>query len=100
MLAPHHAENAKLGIAWFASQQRNDFLIFRGRELMLCDQLGCDGHLVSAGTADNIDSKMPRPSVDPMSGSQARSGCGIMPITLRSRLSTPAMLRIEPFGLS
>ena len=35
-----------------------------------------------------------------MMDSEARSGCGIMPITLRSRLRTPAMLRREPFGLS
>ena len=39
------------------------------------------------------------PSVEPMYVLVARSGWGIMPSTLRSRLSTPAMLRMEPLGL-
>src|SRR5665213_1680623 len=90
MLATHNAEEAELRVTRFASQQRDDFLILRGRELMLLHQLRCNGHFVSAGivvaTRDvNMDSKIPSPSRDPISRSHARSGCGIMPITLRSR---------------
>src|SRR5438067_13896126 len=36
----------------------------------------------------------------PIRASDARSGWGIMPITLRSRLSTPAMSLTEPLGRS
>ena len=47
-----------------------------------------------------IDWKMVSPSLDPIRSSAARSGCGISPMTLRSRFSTPAISRMEPFGLS
>src|SRR5579863_8665456 len=100
VLAPHDREDAEFGIARFAAEQRLDFAVLGLGELVLGDEFGCDGHRVRAGTAENKDSKMARPSVDPMSGSQARSGCGIMPITLRSLLRMPAMSRREPLGLS
>src|SRR6185312_1563437 len=100
MLAPHHAEDAEFGIARFAPEQGYDFLVFRGGELMLFDQLRCDCHLARAGTALRTDSKIPRPSVEPISGSQARSGCGIMPRTLRPSLRIPAISRAEPLGFS
>src|SRR5260370_27278870 len=45
-----------------------------------------------------IDLKTPKPSALPSSASEQRSGCGIMPRTLRSRLQMPAMLRADPFG--
>ena len=41
-----------------------------------------------------------RPSAEPSSGSEARSGCGISPTTLRPTLHTPAMSSTEPLGLS
>ena len=41
-----------------------------------------------------------RPSALPSTGSQARSGCGIRPTTLRASLQMPAMLLSEPFGLA
>ena len=40
------------------------------------------------------------PSSDPSSGSEARSGCGMSPTTLRPALHTPAMSSTDPFGLS
>ncbi len=39
------------------------------------------------------------PVLDPSRGSDARSGCGINPTTLPSRLQMPAMSSMEPFGL-
>ncbi len=54
VLAPHHAEDAEFGVGRFAAEQGDDFLVLRGRELMLLDQLRCDGHLVSAGTAESM----------------------------------------------
>ena len=44
--------------------------------------------------------KMSLPSLDPSKSSQARSGCGINPSTLRSRLQMPAMLSRDPLGLA
>ena len=38
------------------------------------------------------------PSDDPSNGSHARSGCGIIPSTLRRSLTMPAMSCIDPFG--
>jgi len=47
-----------------------------------------------------MERNITKPSVDPMSASEARSGCGIMPITLRAGFSTPGMFRVDPLGLS
>ena len=47
----------------------------------------------SAGvTAFTTDSSTTRPSALPSDSSQARSGCGIRPTTLRRSLQMPAML--------
>ena len=43
---------------------------------------------------------MGRPSTPPSSGSQHRSGWGIMPSTLRFSLTMPAMLASAPLGLA
>src|SRR4029077_537554 len=50
-------------------------------------------------SASTIERKITRPSEEPIGFSMARSGCGIRPATLRSRLQMPAMLAIEPLGL-
>ncbi len=42
---------------------------------------------------------MRRPSALPRMGSQARSGWGIRPATLRAALQMPAMFCKEPLGL-
>src|SRR5215469_8847680 len=60
------------------------------------------GHL--AGDVDSapiltdarIDSKIVRPSVEPLNGSTACSGCGIRPKTLPASLTMPAMSSWEP----
>src|SRR5258707_5383214 len=44
--------------------------------------------------------KISRPSLEPSISSQARSGWGIMPRTLRSRLQMPAIFEREPLGLA
>ena len=49
-----------------------------------------------AASALTSEPRITSPSVDPISGSAARSGCGIMPSTLRSRFRMPAMLRMDP----
>src|ERR1700675_3742282 len=49
--------------------------------------------------ARTMDSKIFTPSVQPSAGSLARSGCGIIPNTLRPGLQIPAMLSSDPFGL-
>src|ERR1700761_5596486 len=56
------------------------------------------GH--QAFTIDNIDSNNASPSSLASRLSEARSGCGIRPNTLRLILVTPAILSSEPFGLA
>jgi hypothetical protein len=46
-----------------------------------------------------IDRKITAPSSPPISGSQQRSGWGIIPNTLPRVFTIPAMLFIEPLGL-
>src|SRR3954452_2153705 len=102
VLAPHHAEDAELGIGGLPVKNGYDFLVLRFGELMLRNQGRSDcqrAHNLPARLAA-IERRMTSPSLDPISGSVARSGCGIRPITLRSRLSTPAMSSSEPLGLS
>src|SRR5438552_19153943 len=50
--------------------------------------------------APTRDSKTLKPSVQPSSGSQERSGCGIVPNTLRSGQQIPRTLSSEPLGLA
>src|SRR5438094_285706 len=103
MLAPHHAEDSKFGDSRLAAEQPQDLLVLVGRDLMLGDGFRSDGrhHPTKTGapTEAASDWKTPSPSVDPSSGSEARSGCGIMPITLPSRFTMPAMSSIDPLGL-
>src|ERR1700733_3386025 len=64
----------------------------------------CENPIPYAETAacrmsDSIsERKITKPSAEPIGASTARSGCGIRPSTLRSRLHTPAMFASEPFG--
>src|SRR5262249_22522616 len=58
------------------------------------------GRLKPAPTLAEIERKTPSPSAQPSNPSEQRSGCGIMPMTLRSRLQMPAIDRAEPFGLA
>src|SRR5271157_1313101 len=53
-----------------------------------------------AAIAATSEWKIFAPSVMPSSGAEARSGCGIMPRTLRPSLQIPAMFSSEPLGLA
>src|ERR1700677_2355618 len=103
MLTPHDAEDAQLGIARLAAQNGYDLPVFGFGELVLGDQVRGDGHAAhtAAGCeAATRERKMTRPSLEPINGSAARSGCGINPSTLRPALRTAAMSRCEPLGVS
>src|SRR2546421_4101291 len=64
-------------------------------------KLGTPSHLSCAWTSVAVSEwKTPRPSAEPSRSSQARSGCGIRPMTLRVRLQMPAILSREPFGFA
>ena len=57
----------------------------------------------SAPTLDDCDDRFEyrrRPSALPSAGSQARSGCGIRPTTLRASLQMPAIALTDPFGFA
>src|SRR5581483_2434129 len=89
VLAPHHLENAELGLCRLAFQDLSDFVEF---------ERGKCTHAVTRERT--MLSRMTLPSSDPISASAARSGCGIMPITLRRSLQIPAMSPSDPLGLS
>src|SRR5207244_1047182 len=76
VLAPHHAEDAELSVGGFAPQQRNDFPVFIPGQLVLRDQLRSNrrGAHTLAASAPAIERRMTSPSVEPISGSVARSG--------------------------
>src|SRR5690606_13624193 len=54
-------------------------------------------HAAAASTASRSEPSTSLPSSQPRSGSTARSGCGIMPMTFPASLTTPAIDRDEPF---
>src|SRR6267143_6075034 len=63
---------------------------------------GATAHAVALAaptSASTMERKMTKPSLEPRADSTARSGCGIRPATLRSRLQMPAILRTAPLGL-
>ena len=71
----------------------------------LLKQLPTEGERVVMGPGENAGapaaataSKTRSPSVEPVSGSTACSGCGISPTTLPASFRTPAMSRADPFG--
>src|SRR5260370_1308053 len=110
VLAPHHGENAKLGNVGIAAENfLNARVLFGGHAVFRGDFRGdfnfrgCRSHQAVAFAAETSDStsdrKITRPSAEPSANSTARSGCGIRPATLRSRLQMPAMLWSEPLGL-
>ena len=53
-----------------------------------------------AAKCSMTERKTKAPSALPRIASVQRSGCGIMPSTLRRALTMPAMLRAEPLGLA
>src|SRR6185295_9062283 len=61
------------------------------------DSRAPQSYLATTAMARTRASRICRPSAEPSSGSDARSGCGMRPTTLRSRLQTPAMALTLPF---
>src|SRR5262245_17812696 len=58
------------------------------------------GMVARSAAAARRDFRRTTPSAEPRIGSDARSGCGIRPTTLRASLQMPAMSSRLPFGLS
>src|SRR5580704_12933058 len=109
MLAPHDRKDAELGVTRRAPEDLGRMSIFVRSEIMFGNQFGSDGrfghfkkligylrimllanalgHHTAAtsffSSAAKTLSKIHFPSSLPRSGSQARSGCGINPATLR-----------------
>ena len=97
VLAPHHREHAQFRFVGFPAQPfLNPVKLLRGQPKFQ----GKIPRLHEDLPAPAAPRRIPRPSIPPISGSQQRSGCGIMPSTLPSRLRMPAMFRLEPFGLA
>ena len=91
MLAPHGGEDAELDLVGRPAEDFQHARIFVRREAAML--------LVRAAHAASASNNA-RPSVPPRSASAARSGCGIMPRTLRLSFRMPAMSPREPLGLS
>ena len=84
----------------------HDPVVFVGFQAVALEERGVDRHRAAVPTAPaeesarTTDSNSTSPSPLPSIGSQARSGCGIMPTTLRRSLQMPAMFRAAPFGFA
>ena len=102
VLGPHDRENAQLHQVRRPAQTVQDDLVFGVDDAVFLDDLGGDafGVLGHGGYAlPRRDSNSFSPSVPPCFSSTARSGWGIMPMTLPCSLVMPAMSRAEPLGL-
>jgi len=73
-----------------------------GWELLLknCRSELLEEHYFAATPDCTIAWKSFSPSAEPSKPSLDRSGCGIMPSTLRPSLQMPAMLSSDPFGFA
>ncbi len=96
VLGPEQAEHRQLDVVGLAAQLLDDQLELGVGQPQLAVLGELDRHAVAPAAA--TASKTRSPSVEPVSGSTACSGCGIRPTTLPASLRTPAMSRAEPFG--
>jgi hypothetical protein len=118
VLAPHHAENAQLGNVRVAAKDLLDARVFLARYAMFGGDFGSNANFGAGGghvsdlqqrtdtanatfhavafaaptSASTVERKITSPSAEPRADSTARSGWGMRPATLRSRLQTPAIL--------
>ena len=99
VLRPHHREDAELGLGRLALQRPRRCARIRLRVTVLTpfDSLTPardwrPERRLPARATMTTDSNRTRPSALPSDASQARSGCGISPTTLRASLQMPAML--------
>src|SRR3954469_25326214 len=103
VLAPHHAEDAELGVARRAAEDVVHATELVGAEAVLLGQLLVDDRFLlhtRCPISARSDANSILPSSLPSSASEARSGCGIRPTTLPRALHVPAMLATEPFGFA
>ena len=111
---PHHREEAQLQQVRLAAEQFLDARVLALGDAVLAEQVLVDhAHARAAcgraaprlatrpsAYALTTDSSTTRPSALPIHGSEARSGWGISPTTLRAALQIPAMLWREPLGFA
>src|SRR6185295_6093163 len=102
VLGPHHREDSQLGQVRLASHERDDAFVLIGLQTVAFENGGvnhrCKARLSAERNAQTMESKITQPSTPPSSASQARSGCGIMPTTLRAPLQSAAIALTDPFG--
>src|SRR4029077_9427836 len=104
VLRPEHPEHSELDLVGGPLQLLDDDPVLLGGERHLSEAslvhaLGRQEtrtFIAFAATERNSFS----PSVPPSSGSEHRSGCGIMPSTLPRALTMPAMLCVDPLGFA
>src|SRR5205823_10489961 len=104
VLRPEHAHHAQLQRVRLSPQPLHDQVVLGAGQRHLA-QLPVAYHGAHPATpttpaAATTERKSRRPSSPPSPGSAQRSGCGIIPSTLPSRLTSPAMLCCEPVGLA
>ncbi len=127
VLAPHDRVHRELGLGGAAAEHGADAVVLvrlepevgpgldlvrglrgagdrvdvGGRERLLDRGVGLQPGLESGHTSTlSTLVKKPSPSLpEPVSGSTACSGCGMIPTTLPAAFAIPAMSRSEPFGL-
>src|SRR5215211_3609374 len=112
VLRPHEREDRELECVRLAPETPDDLLVLGVGEAELAMRRRRLGHAApargepaglnperSSETCATSESKSLPPSVEPVSGSTACSGCGISPNTFFCRLATAAMLRSDPLGL-
>src|SRR5688572_586222 len=96
VFGPHHRKDAELGDGGLTPEHFENALVFIARQAMPLEKLAGNNHRVATTvpcvTYLTTDSRTTRPSELPRESSQARSGWGIRPTTLRPSLHKPAML--------
>ena len=95
VLGPEQAEHRQLDVVRLPPQLRDDQLVLGVGQSQLAVFGRRRAHAANLAIARKISS----PSVEPVSGSTACSGCGISPITFPASFVTPAMSRTDPFEL-
>ena len=104
MLAPHAADDPQFHRVGRTVQEIGGEVVFVAGQSDFAEGFVA-GRLVGRGNRHapvtaRSDSQIARPSSPPSAGSEARSGWGIMPTTLRRALQIPAMSSTDPLGLA
>src|SRR4051794_12598303 len=99
VLGPEQAEHRQLDVVRVAAQLLADQLELGVGQPQLAVLGGLDAHAATRPSTAPAPRNSRSPSVEPVSGSTACSGCGISPRTLPASLVTPATSRSDPFEL-